>query len=497
MKNVPQLTEFQKEWIRKETAHYIFVDRDEDGSHRCFCSRCQQDVDLGKTKHKAKVICPSCGKELEILHNWRKKDPETVDWIAIPRVIDENTLMLRYVSAHRFQTVDGGRPENIEEYARLVFNPEQKTSHTFEFTMVGENTWGWRYQAREFFAEYYMMNFRKWCCLVAEPYRPTWEREMKKLKVFKYLPNTLDLVSSRLYISSNVFALGHNADFYEKLCKVGMKEFAKADLDSYSWYYRRPSFDTKETSLLKILGLNRTQLEVLKANQDIPSYELIKAVPNVTPKLLGQIKQANVNLDVVKGISELGLNFAKTLRYFDKAGVNHSEWMHYVRLLKDLGYKLDEHYLYPKDFRKEDDRVTKEYQANRDKVEDLKNAQKSEMILKISQGLRANKELMEFFSGSDGLQIFVPESAADLREEGRKLHNCLGTYIDRVANGNTLIFFIRRIEDPTAPYIAMEYCHGRVIQCRYNCNKAVEDEKIINFANALAARLVSQNILAA
>ena len=69
--------------------------------------------------------------------------------------------------------------------------------------------------------------------------------------------------------------------------------------------------------------------------------------------------------------------------------------------------------------------------------------------------------------------------------------------MDRYAEGKTLIFFVRRIEDPTAPYIAMEYCHGRVVQCRYNYNKRVEDEKIIGFTNALAEALAKEKILVA
>lgn len=48
---------------------------------------------------------------------------------------------------------------------------------------------------------------------------------------------------------------------------------------------------------------------------------------------------------------------------------------------------------------------------------------------------------------------------------------CVGTYVDRVAKGQTHIFFVRRVEEPDTPYFTMEYNNGRVIQCRgsHNC----------------------------
>ena len=57
-----------------------------------------------------------------------------------------------------------------------------------------------------------------------------------------------------------------------------------------------------------------------------------------------------------------------------------------------------------------------------------------------------------------------------------KINKCskkpyLYTYVDRVAKGQTHIFFVRRVEEPDTPYFTMEYNKGRVIQCRgsHNC----------------------------
>lgn len=499
MKNVPKLTEYQKEWVRKETAHYIFVDRNENGEQHCYCDCCQKDVNLYKTRHLEDVKCPDCGRTLMVIHKWRKdiSNIETIDWIAIPRVVDANTLMLRYIGAHR-----RGVWSDVFEAARIVFDTRQKTQHYF-------CKWanGWEYTKRNYFVEHNMYNYREWCCLPAKPYRQTWNREIKKLDCFKYFQGFTEYVNNFYYLSDGLKFIGYKAPLYEKLIKAGYDELVhedeKKDLNNFGIEY-----DTKEKSLIKMLGLNRNQFKVLKDNQSFYNLEFIRLFPNITQEYLNKIKAAHISANDLKRLQSNKIGIDKTLAYIKNAGCAFYEWDHYVNLLKSLGYKLDEHYLYPKDFRKADRRVSDEY-AEKKRIEkekadeekrkaiELHDQKINSTIASISNALRQNKELMEFFSGSNGLQIYVPESATELREEGKALHNCLGTYTDRVAEGKTLIFFVRRIEEPTAPYVALEYCHGRIIQCRYDCNRAVTDEKIISFTEALAARLVSQNILAA
>lgn len=481
---VPELTTFQKEWIRKETAHYIFVNRDEEGKHHCHCDRCDKDIELGKTKHKAKVICPSCKKELEIHHDWRAQRKVTYDWIVVPFAIDNNTLMLRYVSA--FRGVNG---TEISELARLVIKTNAKINYTFE--CVGDGVW--EYTERNYFKEYFMYNYRKICCLPAQPYRPIWKKEMKKIDSLKYLDMTL--FPQRGYIHSYLGHMIDHGSLYEKLIKAGLVDLAIKDYESYANYSgQHVEYSTKETALTKCLGINKYQLGLLKRNQSIKVLNYIKKFPNITQELLDELMQSNIQDYVIDTITENKISIKKVLRYFAKTQIDHHEWNHYVGTLKKLNYPLDDSYLFPKDFRKEDCRVTAEYlkltETDKDKL-------RNKMIQDISKALYNNDSIREFFAGAEGLQVVIPEEANDLRLEGKMLHCCLGTYVDRVAEGKTLIFFIRRIEDPTAPYIAMEYCHGRIVQCRYDHNVSVTDEKIINFTNKLRDALVRENILAA
>ena len=55
-----------------------------------------------------------------------------------------------------------------------------------------------------------------------------------------------------------------------------------------------------------------------------------------------------------------------------------------------------------------------------------------------------------------GLQIFPAPSQISLIEEGEKLHHCVGGYATRHANGQTAIFFVRKIETPDEPFFTLE-----------------------------------------
>lgn len=82
---------------------------------------------------------------------------------------------------------------------------------------------------------------------------------------------------------------------------------------------------------------------------------------------------------------------------------------------------------------------------------------------------------------ADGLLIRPAEDADELIAEGAALHHCVGGYADRMADGETAIFFIRQADEPDEPYYTLELKDRRVVQCRtlhnasYEGNQAVYD----------------------
>ena len=157
------------------------------------------------------------------------------------------------------------------------------------------------------------------------------------------------------------------------------------------------------------------------------------------------------------------------------------DWLDYLAWCKELKYDLTNMFFYfPKNFKKVHDRTAAEYQAVQDKKAAEKKRREEERIKREAEVMKKLLEEMfkenagidnAFLIKGKGLILRVPRDTQEIKNEGAALHHCVGTYVDRVAKGQTHIFFVRRVEEPDTPYFTMEYNNGRVIQCRgsHNC----------------------------
>ena len=480
------------EQARQLSARYILF-ANKDNKHGV-CEKCMKDVEFTKTKHKEKITCPNCGTELTTMHTWRRKCDWNVDWYVIGEVIDEDTFVLRYIEVEQKEDFT----KNIGEKAREVYDFKHGWHYQFSYLPVG----GWSVDNRCYFTEFNMFNRRKEFCIAADSLNNI-EEELNKLSALKYFDKAREYFRTYWYPSNAVKKL-MNASLYEKLEKVGLSDIVKGDFHDWSTVctirYKRT-----ETSLVKMLGINKAQyklflasgnkktLDFIRSHKTMPIEELNFIITNKAIDLYNRIYnksswEAEIAPDDEKGKK-------KTLKYLVKNEINSGEYAHYLSLLNKLEYEIDDNYRYTKDFRKADDRVTQEWEARLDEERLKKMSKQSRLIKKISDGLRKMPDLQEFLNGSNGLLVYVPESAKELLEQGRALHNCIGTYVDRIAEGKTLVFFVRRLEAPNDPFVAFEYVNGEVVQCRADHNKNVTDDKIISFVDAFAERLRKNKVL--
>ena len=87
--------------------------------------------------------------------------------------------------------------------------------------------------------------------------------------------------------------------------------------------------------------------------------------------------------------------------------------------------------------------------------------------------------------------IKVPTTEADFIEEGNLQNSCVGNYYKNVSNGNCIVFFIRKKDEPNLSYITAEYnCHTEKLgQCMYANNRIVEDEDLLNYCKVACSRI--------
>lgn len=140
----------------------------------------------------------------------------------------------------------------------------------------------------------------------------------------------------------------------------------------------------------------------------------------------------------------------------DQIGAEISTYFDYTDLCKQIvsvsdGIRLDPY------FSSED-----ELTALHDNAVGIFNIQKrritekdlSESILRIKPFAYSNEEYM----------VKVPDSPDEFLKEGRDLHHCVGTYLNRVIRGNTNVMFIRKMQEPDVPFFTVEISSSGTIE---------------------------------
>ncbi|OFI48851.1 hypothetical protein BG261_05535 [Floricoccus tropicus] len=155
---------------------------------------------------------------------------------------------------------------------------------------------------------------------------------------------------------------------------------------------------------------------------------------------------------------EVGL--LKFQNYLVKQNCNFNYYDDYRNLLKKLDIEANSKSLIlPKNLKVDHDKAVKIFNA---KVQE-------ERRMLFSQQIQDRKFYeMEL----DGYIFRLPGNSQELINEGKTLKHCVGTYIERHAEGETTIVFIREKSKPNVPFYTLEYKRGKLIQIRGEYNKA-------------------------
>ena len=103
-------------------------------------------------------------------------------------------------------------------------------------------------------------------------------------------------------------------------------------------------------------------------------------------------------------------------------------------------------------------------------------------------------EKLENFAWSEGEFFIRPaREQMELTAEGKALHHCVGGYIRRMAEGETAIFFLRKVSEPDKPFYTLELQKKRVIQCRTEHNASYDrNPDVKNFLDMWMEKVVKK-----
>lgn len=300
---------------------------------------------------------------------------------------------------------------------------------------------------------------------------------------------------------------------FEWICKMGLNNLAANIVNKYSFYYISTDvIDYKANTIYEILGLTKVNTKILQEiDGNTDELDLLRESQKLSIQMSAEeVKEYYEVFGCdIKLLREKGnkISFHKFFKYFDKEIERYidkkpkeklkreelialkrnmvNDWKDYLSWCRELKYNLDNMFIYmPNNFKQVHDRVAKEYKDLKDRKAAAEKKRRDKLVAKKMQKIK--KSMEEIFSKNagvdalnikgNGLILIVPANSAAIKEEGEALHHCVGTYIERVAKGETAIFFIRREAEPDKPYYTLEWRDNKVIQCRGMNNCSVTDK---------------------
>ena len=527
MKSVQDPPEEFKNWVWEHGmsfSRYGIYKETEKNKAEFECSYCKVKGVVDRTKirlrNNEKGECPFCKSKVTYKAKGRLAGVirDTADFIYIDR--QEKGFLLRYFWASRQirdgKIKEGCIEETLFEYKRCFWTVEKKSLRKEVYE------WG----------VYHQRGVCRWipgfdsiisAGLYPDNLPQAWEHTAMKYSGIEILAKNY---KGRLPYEG---AIPIYLEFpkFEWICKMGLNNLA-ADIVS-NYYLSTYVINYKANTIYEILGLTKVNTKILQ-KIDGNAYEL---------QLLQEAQKLDIHMSAeeVKEYYEVfgcdinllrekmnKFSFHKFFKYVDKEIERYidkkskdklkreelielkrnmaNDWKEYLRWCRELKYDLDNMFIYmPNNFKQVHDRVAKEYKDLKDRKAAAEKRRRDKLVEKKMKKIR--KDMEEIFSKNDGVDalnikgngliLMVPANSDDIKKEGEALHHCVGTYIERVAKGETAIFFVREEKNPDKPYYTLEWRDNKVIQCRGMNNCSVTD-RVKAFVQAFEKRMNRQQV---
>lgn len=537
MDTVKEPPEEFKAWIWEEAmgfSRYLAYTPMKGNKGECTCSYCKKWMIVDRSKmrlrNNEKGVCPKCGSGITI-----KAKGKMAEFIRDERYIAyidprEEGFLWRY-----FRAVRRTERSRILKTEDLLFE-EARIFYTFKDGKPQINSY--------VYEEFKQTGKIRWChdtgrfitgCILYPKNLPgAWENTPLKYSALEILAKNIPTTALNYEAGIKRFI---EFPALEWMIKMGLNQIARDVIDNgyYRDYSGRLNYEGK--TIFKILKLTKENTRILQEiDGSTDELRLLQAAEtlglNFKPaelreysetfgcntELLEKTKRKASLHKIVKYITRESENYPigerrhcwqyAYMRYEERDDPRKEkkqnlarDWIEYIGWCKEMKYDLDSMFIYmPKNFKKVHDRTVAEYQAFQDKkiaaekkrLEARAKRAMEETKKALSEILQENKKARGAFSiKGRGLILVIPKDGEDIRREGRALHHCVGTYVERVAKGETAIFFIRKADAPEKPYYTMEWKNNKVWQCRGVNNKDMTPE-VKAFTKAFETKMLEK-----
>lgn len=474
------------------------------GNRKGFCYTCGQEVTAVMDKFKQGYYsqCPYCGTRsvcfLESGTSWKVDNIFNVS--AIQKG-EDGTIWIRQWHIKRNYRVVGITKENFVEIARYCLTNDEKPVAAKWIHEMKDNWFGHH--------DYYWMD--------------DWVRDKRIVYVYDgndyfFIPDDIkDIVRGTCleylqfdniskYIDSKYQSIIRlMLDFgrypaFEKLANAGYRQLIGAKLSYSDERCVNWSADTIQKALKLPLWMLKERSPEEWDNKNLKSaqqaYKLYQQ-GKISKEEIKKLLECGYSIDMF-GSSFGHAPLMKIIEYIDQNLRNEEgvipygkirsfqiTYTDYLEMAQRCEMDLNnKRVLFPKDLNKEHNKLLNRIKASENK----------ELSKKITQ---ASKKLEKYGFKSSKYIIRPARTWKELYEEGKANNHCVETYSKRVANGETAIFFVRKVDNPDQTYYTLELRDKRVVQCRTKHNASyVDDQEVKDFVDLWYSKKVVKGVVA-
>lgn len=452
MSKETNMTEEWKKFIERTKSSYNLLIEHRREEYECtHCGEYSYGKLLNDRNYKDYDICRFCGKKYEI----RRSNLKNYFFSYNIAIIDNigNKLVVRYFQVWReYEKTTRRFNDSIVEFARYV--PE------FRITLLNNRCPRGK-------GIYHYQDIEKWRVFSGKyfkhkEYQAIYLKdidEKKKGTSYQYIPLG-DAISHLEKIDyRNVYKIFENAEYesFELLLKAKLYNLA---FNNASWFNINGSFEKrfgvrKEFyNFMKKHDISYEELYVLKLIQK-PNIKIIRTLLAISYSRLNDLKTTSNYINLVK-VAEYSKKQSK---------FSIQSYLDYIDNLKRIGIPLSSKRLLPENFE----------EAHDESMEKVKIVEDSKLNTKINQRY---KELKKNNYKDHKLYIRAAKSLKDMKNEANQQHNCVySNYSEKYANGETDIYFLRKLEEPDKSLVTVEVLDGKIRQKYQKRNTAINKDQ--------------------
>ena len=472
MREIRPLPNDFEQWVHKEgmtESRYIFYRYSRRKYMDGYCTQCEQDVKVQGVRHRSDGVCPHCGTKVTFLVEGKAK--HIVDWDQVAYFQKtKGGFAVRYFNVCKRYKKDYRNPElHLFELQRDFYEGDKVQFYEWrEFKQTGKVRWcddPLKYQFER------LMIYPKTLS------KATKGTQYQYCALKEYLHSSIRKRIMPFYYLKEY----RRYPFLEYLVKAGMYQLAY-ELTQNS--YLSSSIKKDGKTLPQILGVNKQDIPMIRdldmSMKQLKAYQGLCAlgIHLQAKEFLRFCERYDTSMDTIFTLLD-----HTTLRKIEKYGErfvdgNHGylnilkKWKDYLDFCKELGYDMKNTFvLFPKDLTAAHDLASLEVFRKRE-------AKKKEQLqAEENKWKKLFCIYLEKYQWTDGkYMVVVPNDLFSIKEEGHVLRHCVGTYVSKILEEESIILFIRRTEDPEKSFYTLEVKEDQIKQCHGYRNKDMTKE---------------------